>query len=122
MSQVCLHSDDFSTGACPAVSAATVTLVFAVALEVFAAGFVFTAVLAAAAVLEPAFDFETDFLVAVAGFCVANGRSSQRLTPPGLGGGPDISSVRAASGTKKEARQLTQGAWGQLPTIPVLTP
>lgn len=116
MSQVCLHSDDFSMGACPAVSAATVTLVFVVALEVFAA------VLAAAAVLEPGFDFETDFLVAVAGFFVANGRSSQRLTPPGLGGGPDISSVRTASGTKKEARQHTQGAWGQLPIIPVLTP
>lgn len=116
MSQVCLHSDDFSTEACPAVSAATVTLVFAVALEVFAAGFalaagfVFTAVFAAVAVLEPAFDFETDFLVAVAGFFVANGRSSQRLTPPGLCGGPDNSSVRAASGTKKEARQHTQGA------------
>lgn len=112
--------------------AAAATLDF-VALAAFTAGLAaaatldFVAVLAGiearvafVPVLGPVFVFEAVLILpeAVAGFFVANERSSQRLSPSGVDGNSDSSSVRAASGAKKEARRLTRKNSGQLRIIP----
>ncbi len=128
ISQECLHSEEVSTGACSATSAAIATLDFATALAGFAAVLaVFTvafAVFAFAAVpatdvLDPAFAFDAALPVAVTGFFVGNGRSSQRLTPPGWREDQNNRPVGAASGAKKEAHcHAVRPLWDQQFIVP----